>query len=360
MSIGKWGVHEPLHKKTMAVAFIATVLAGCTFSGLLDERHSTTVFSDEWIEGEDLVDPKDLSQINLSHDEKLLVIATTSIVADVIASVGGNEISLATLIPAGTDPHAYEPKARDYHRMAISHVVFISGAGLETFIDEALNQIAGDVPIVSLSRDLELRRYADYDSILDADVETTPGKGDSHEHASPVDPHVWLDPLNVVRWAENAASTLIALDPRNADVYRDNAKLYVDELEELHAWSESQLAHIPQEDRALVSDHRLFGYFTDRYGFEVVGSVVSAFSSAASSSARDLAELQDLILEREVKVIFVGETTSRRLADQIAEDTGIEVIVLYTGSLSQAGGEADTYIKFMEHNVRKIVRALER
>jgi zinc/manganese transport system substrate-binding protein len=360
MSIGKQAAREKIHIKTMAVAFFATVCAGCTFSGLLDGRESTRIFSDGWIEGEALADPEDLSPINLSQDERLVVIATTSIVADVIANVGGSEISLATLIPAGIDPHAYEPKAGDYHRMADSHVVFISGAGLEAFISEALGQIAGDVPVVSLSRNLILRRYSEYDSIVEVDVKTATGGEDSHEHTNEVDPHVWLDPLNVVHWTENAADALIALDPRNADIYRDNAKQYIDELEELHAWSEARLAQIPEENRALVSDHRVFGYFIDRYGFEVVGSVVSAFSSAVASSARDLAELEDLIHERDVKVIFVGETTSRRLADQIAADTGIEVIMLYTGSLGQAGGEADTYIKFMEHNVRKIVRALER
>lgn len=360
MSISSQGAREKFQTRQMAVVFLAVVLSGCSSSRLSAGRASTVIFSDEWIEGEGLANPKDLSPVILTKGEKLVVVATTSIVADVIATVGGSDINLVTLIPAGTDPHAYEPKAEDYHTMADSHVVFISGAGLEIFIGETLGQIAGDVPIVSLSHDVELRRYAEDDSVSEADVETDQGGGNSHEHMNAVDPHVWLDPLNIVQWTESAASALVALDPGNTDVYLENAKNYIEQLDELHAWIEDALAQIPDENRKLVSDHRVFGYFTDRYGFEVVGSVVSAYSSAAASSARELAMLEDLILESGVKAIFVGEMTSRRLADQIAVDTGIDVVMLYTGSLGVSGGQAGTYIEFMEHNVQTIVRALGR
>jgi ABC-type Zn uptake system ZnuABC Zn-binding protein ZnuA len=360
MSIGPQAARKKFQTRRMACIFITVILAGCSSSRLSAGRTSTTIFSDEWIEGEGLAVPKDLAPVILTNSEKLVVVGTTSIVADVIATVGGGAIELATLIPAGTDPHAYEPKAGDYHRMADAHVVFISGAGLETFIDEILGQISGDVPIVSLSGDVELRRYAKHDSIFEVDVATDQEVRDSQEHMNEVDPHVWLDPLNVVQWTENAASALIALDPGNADIYQDNAKHYIGQLEGLHAWIEDALAQIPNQNRKLVSDHRLFGYFTDRYGFKVVGSVVSAYSTAAATSAHELAVLEDLILESGVKAIFVGETGSRRLADQIAADTGIKVIMLYTGSLGQSGGQAGTYIEFMEHNVQTIVQALGR
>jgi ABC-type Zn uptake system ZnuABC Zn-binding protein ZnuA len=180
---------------------------------------------------------------------------------------------------------------------------------------------------------------------------------DEHEHEG-VDPHTWTDPNNVIVWTQNIASALSKADPANAATYQANADAYVEELRELDTWIRTQVESIPVEQRELVTDHASFGYFADEYGFEQVGLVVASLSTNASPSAKELAQLIDAIQEHDVPAIFVGTTVNPTLAEQVAGDTDSLVVFLYTGSLSEPGGEADSYMDFMKYNVMAIVEAL--
>ena len=131
------------------------------------------------------------------------------------------------------------------------------------------------------------------------------------------------------------------------------------ELEALNTWINQQTGTIPQENRQIVTDHMLFGYFAEKYGFNVVGAIIPSYSSGAEPSARELAELEDSIRQFDVKVILVGNTVNPSLAARIADDTGIRLVQFYTGSLSEADGPAATYIEYMRFNVNAIVSALE-
>ena len=313
-----------------------------------------------------LIDIYDLSPTDLGEGESLRVAATTNIVADVVANIGGEAIELTTLIPLGADPHTYEPTPGDYQVMVNAHVIFLNGVGLEEFMYQTLKQVAVDVPIVSLSEGIELGLFgggekSDHQEGGGSDEweDHDRGEGEAYyQTQAGVDPHVWFDAYNVIVWAENAAQTMSALDPANTDLYEANAFEYVAMLKELDAWIQGQVARVVPENRKLVTDHLALSYFGRRYGFEMVGAVIPAYSMAAQPSAQEIAELVDTIGELEVKAVFVGTTVNPRLAERVAEDTGVELVRLYIGSLSEPDGPAGTYIALMQYDVSAIVRAL--
>ncbi|MBN1955510.1 MAG: zinc ABC transporter substrate-binding protein [Anaerolineae bacterium] len=278
-------------------------------------------------------------------DGLLRVVATTTIVGDVTRQVGGEHIELTVLLPVGSDPHTYEPAPQDIAALSQADVILINGAGLETFLEPLLDQSGADTAVVSVSDGIVLRHL---------------GEDDHHQHGpGDADPHVWLDPHNVIVWVQNIERALSQLDPVNAEIYTANAAAYRTELEELDAWIQAQVAQIAGPERRLVADHAMLGYFADRYGFEQVGAVLPGFSTLAEPSAQERAELEEAILALDVGAIFVGVTSNPRLAQQIARDTGIQVVPLYTGSLSASGGPAENYLALMRYNVTAIVTALQ-
>jgi ABC-type Zn uptake system ZnuABC Zn-binding protein ZnuA len=307
-------------------------------------------------EGEDsfLTSLDELSSADLQEGEKLRVVATTNIVADVIAIVGGESIELTALMPVGTDPHAYEPTTGDLRTISQAHVVFINGLGLETFLEEMLSNAGSEAAIVSLSEGIAARAFSEEDS---DETDTGGDVHENHSHGS-FDPHVWFDPSNVMIWVENAAQTLSTMDPANNGVYQENARTYGEKLQALDSWIGEMVSRIPQENRKLVTDHLAFGYFAERYGFEMVGAVIPVFSSAAEPSAQEIAALEESIRELGVRAIFVGTSVNPKTVQAVAEDTGIQMCTLYTGSLSEPDGPAGNYLDFMRYNVETIVNAL--
>ncbi len=286
-----------------------------------------------------------ISAVALGAGEKLQVVATTSIVADVVRSVGGDLIDLTMLIPLGTDPHAFKPTPQDAVAVADAHVVFVNGAGLEVFLEPLLQSAGEGVIVVPVSYGVELLQFGEQH-----------GEGDGHQSGS--DPHTWFDPHNVAVWVHNVAYTLSALDPAHTETYEANAEAYEAELESLDAWIQEQVAQVPETNRKLVTDHTVFSYFARRYGFEQIGAVFPGYSTLAEPSAQELAAMEDAIRENNVQAVFVSVTVNPDLAQRVVEDTGTQLVFLYTGSLSEPGGEADDYFSFIRYNVSAIVQAL--
>lgn len=183
-------------------------------------------------------------------------------------------------------------------------------------------------------------------------------EGRYHVHEGP-DPHTWFDPNNVVVWTGNIAYALSMADPAQVTTYQSRAQAYATELTALDNWIETQVAQIPPENRQLVTDHETFGYFARQYGFEQRGAVIKSFSTAAEPSAQDIAELQENIIDYDVPAIFVGTTVNPIIAEQVAADTGIKLVRLYTDSLSEPEGDAGTYLDFMRYNVNQLTTALK-
>lgn len=281
----------------------------------------------------------------------LRVVATTSIVADVVGQVGGDQIELTRLIDIGVDPHTYIPTPSDTAAVYDAHVVFASGAGLEANLEELLSSAGGNAVQVHLSDELSLLRAEEVEGQAS---DSAAGHGHAADEA---DPHVWFDVRNVIWWVGSIESTLTGLDPARAEIYTANADQYRTELQDLDGWVSSTLGEIPATNRKLVTNHPSFGYLASRYDLEQIGAVYP-LSPSSQPSARDIAGLEDLIHSYGVPAIFTESTVDRRLAAQVAEDTGVKLVPLYTGSLGEAGSGAETYVEMIRYDVTAIANAL--
>jgi len=323
------------------------------FAGSCRPGASVGRAGDEWKYAVDEMPP--LAPVSLSQGEKLRVVATTSIVADIVKNIGGDLIELTVLMPPGTDPHTFEPTPQDAVAVADAHVVFINGAGLEVFLDDLLESAGGGATIVPVSYGIELRRLEESHAGGHEEAEAA-GRDERHGQ---FDPHTWFDPNNVITWTDNVEQTLSTLDPDNAKTYQANANAYQAKLEELDAWIREQTGQLSEQSRKLVTDHASLGYFAQAYGFEQIGAVFPGFSTMAAPSAQDLAALEDTIREYDVKAVFVGLTINPDLAERVAADTGTHLEFLYTGSLSEPGGPADNYLALMRYDVTVIIDGLQ-
>jgi ABC-type Zn uptake system ZnuABC Zn-binding protein ZnuA len=193
-------------------------------------------------------------------------------------------------------------------------------------------------------------------------AETTPllaGMAGGHPHDSG-DPHFWLDPISVIKYTENIRDGLSQADPEGAATYARNAEAYIAELKGLDAWIREQVEQIPAERRLMVTNHESFGYFADRYGFKIVGTVIPSVSSGASPSARQLARLTDRVKATGAPGIFLESGANSQIAEQLAREVGVKAVTeLYTHSVTEASGAAPTYLDMIRYNVKAIVDALK-
>jgi len=265
------------------------------------------------------------------------VLTTSTILADITQNVAGDRLTVGALLPFGTDPHSYQPTPQDTAKVSKSKVLIVNGAEYELFLEPLLANANGKAMVIEASTSLHLRSDA--------------------QHG--IDPHLWLDPNNVIVYVENIRDGLIQFDPEGTEVYQANASAYITQLEELDAWINGQIAQIPPPRRLLVTNHEAFGYFSERYGFTVVGTVIESFSSDASPSAQQMAALVDQIKMYEAPAIFLDASDNPALAQQIAAETGVKAITdLHLESLTE-GAPATTYIEMMKYNVTQIVEAIQ-
>ncbi len=425
------------------------------------------------------------------------VLAVQTFLADIAQNVTGDRAAVASLIPLGLDPHAFEPAPQDVARIAGSQVLIVNGAGFEEWLAETLENAGGERLVIEASAGLTSREaregeeavmspgekaesicvdlaekpadelliaggdaasaarlhhedepsgdeehgnehavelmnlklkeqpdgtYAGFVlvdaheageyliasasgqmQVLDEEgaeveaedtlalacaglaqgvlvdleaseytvslsgfaAETTPfiagPASEAHHHGHDEgDPHFWLDPNNAVTYVENIRDGLIQADPGGRETYTGNAAAYIAQLKDLDNWIKQQVAQIPAEQRLLVTNHESFGYFADRYGFKVIGTVIPSVSTGASPSAQQIARLVDRIRSTGTKAIFLETGSNPKLAEQIAAETGARVVTgLYTHSITEPGGNAPSYIDMMKANVEAIVQALK-
>lgn len=281
------------------------------------------------------------SPASSSTGSGLPVVAITSIIGDVAQQIGGSLVDVKVLLPVNADPHAYEPRPQDVAALTDAALVLVNGFGLEETLEPLLENASR---VIVVSEGIEALSFEDEHE---------------GEEEGGLDPHVWQDPNNVIVWARNIADAFSQADPDNASEYQANAEKYIAELTSLDAWIEQQVAHIPESNRKLVTEHATFGYFAARYGFEQVGAVIPSVSTGSSPSAQELAALEDAIRSSGVKAVFVGSTVGPDLSRRVADDTGVQLVFLFTDSLSQPGGGAESYLEFMRYNVNAIVEALK-
>jgi ABC-type Zn uptake system ZnuABC Zn-binding protein ZnuA len=290
-------------------------------------------------------------------DDRLRVVATTSIIGDIVGRIGGKAIELTTLMGPGVDPHSYQPSAAELTAVADAHLIFINGWDLEEGLIRDLENIAEGVPMVPVSAYIEPLAFAD-----DHDDGDSHGDSHDHDHAHDADPHTWFNPHLVKQWVENIEHALHDIDPANEDLYEANAEAYLEELEGLIEYFEARIAEIPAERRKLVTNHDTFGYFARAYGFEIVGTVIPSASTLSEPSARELAQLVEQMQTEGVCTIFTESVANERLAQTVAAELSgcaeVRVLRLFTDALGGPGSGAETYLEMMRINIDTIVAGL--
>jgi ABC-type Zn uptake system ZnuABC Zn-binding protein ZnuA len=276
---------------------------------------------------------------------KLSVVASTSVLADLVRQVGGEAVLVRPLAPAGADPHTFQPSPDGMRVLAQANVIFYNGSGLEEWWSKTVRVVSrGNVPIVELSKGLATLQAFDEE------------RGPSHASGGGPDPHVWLDPMLAKAYVERIRDTLAQADPPRASAYADGAKRFVQTLDELDGWIRAEIAKIPPTRRKMVTFHNAFQYFAKRYGLVVRGYLVA--SPGKEPSAKALAELTRRVRQEQIPAVFAEADFSPKLVEALARDAGVKVVTtLYDGSLT-SGPPADTYVNLMRHNVAQIVSAL--
>ena len=280
------------------------------------------------------------------------VVATTTQIGALTREVAGDRVELTVLLPAGADAHDYEPNPQAVRRIGEAALVLRNGIGLDDWLDDTLDSAGGQKRVVTVTDGVRVRIEGEEDG-----QEHT--EADDHDHGGE-DPHVWHDVDNAKIMVDNIAAALAEADAANAEAFRANGDAYKAKLDDVDRQVREMIDQIPAERRKMVTNHDAFGYFIDRYGLTFIGAVIPGTNKDAQASARDLAELQDLIESEGVTAIFSEEEVDPKVARELASDTGVKIVEgLYADSLGPPGSGAETIDGMLLSNARKISEALK-
>jgi len=300
---------------------------------------------------------------------RLNVVASFSILGDMVANVGGEDITLATIVGPDGDAHVFEPTPQNAKTLSNAQLLFVNGLEFEAWLPRLIQASGfkgvqavasqGITPLAFSGHDAHDDDHEDEHDDHDDhehDHEHEHEHGHSHAHGSH-DPHAWQDLSLAQRYVDNIAQALAQADPQHAQNYRARAQAYNAQLAALDADIKTRMAQIPASARKVVTSHDAFGYFAHAY--DVTFLSAAGISSQAEPSAQDLARLIDRIRAENIRAVFVENITSPRLIEQIARETGAKVGgVLYSDALS-AQPPANTYLGMMRWNADQILSALK-
>lgn len=275
-------------------------------------------------------------------DARPLIVVTTNILGDVVEEVVAGQAEVVSIMPVGADPHDFQLSAQETDRLLSADALVVNGGGFEAgLIDVVESAIAQGVPT--------------FESI--SAVETI--DFDDGDHGG-VDPHFFGDPVRMAAAVDGMVEFFVAeVDGLDVDALERSATEYLDALSEVDAEVSQLVDALDPAARVLVTNHEVFGYFADRYGFEVVGAVVPGGSTVEAASAADLAELAEIVRAKGVRAIFADTSSSDDLVDALASEVGdVEVVELYSESLGEPGSDGATYLEMVLTNAKRITTAL--
>jgi zinc/manganese transport system substrate-binding protein len=275
------------------------------------------------------------------------VVATTTVLGDLVRNVVGDDADVEVLMPVGVDPHDFQASSQQVAAIQNADLVVANGLGLEGGLTDVLEAAASDgVTVWEVGPDIDPRLFVESPDAAGSDA------------AGIYDPHFWLDPIRDADAARQLAGHLAAVAPDHD--WTSAAGTYAAELEQANDDIVEILSVVPSGERKLVTNHRAFGYFADRYGFEVIGTVIPGGATLANPSSSELAALVATIQEEDVPAIFTETVEPDALAKAVAEEVGsdVQVVELYTGSLGEPGSDGGTLIGMLETNARRIAAAL--
>ena len=272
-------------------------------------------------------------------------IATIGMVADIVRNVGGDHLRVTQICGAGVDPHLYKATRDDVQTIMSGDIVFYSGLMLEGKMTDTLIKVARSKPVIAVTE------------LIDETQLLEPEEMDVH-----YDPHVWMD---VKAWSEcvqAVSKSLASFDPRNALAYQGNADAYLDQLAKLHEYGLKSIGSIPEATRVLITSHDAFNYFGRAYGLEVLG--VQGISTESEAGLQRINDLVDVLVEKNVKAVFVESSVPRKNIDALVEGAnarGRRVIVggeLFSDAMGTIGTYEGTYVGMLDHNITLVTRAL--
>jgi manganese/iron transport system substrate-binding protein len=266
-------------------------------------------------------------EVEEGETPRVKVVVSLAIFADFARQVGGDRVDVFTLVPAGADPHTYEPVPSKVAELAKSDLVIVNGLGLEAALENVVEEnISSSATLVELAEGLP---------VIDKN------------------PHLWLNVQNAIAYVERIHDALVEIDPAGAEAYRANADSYLAELRTLDEEVAADIDSIPSDRRKLVTFHDAFPYLAQRYGLEVVGVVV--VSPGKEPSAKDVANLVEAIAAEDVPAVFKEPQFNARILELAADDAGVEVCTLRSAALDK---KVNTYVKLMRFNAKELVRCL--
>ena len=266
--------------------------------------------------------------------EPLKVVASFSILGDLVRNVGGNSIEVTTLVGPDSDAHVYSPTPADAKRIADAKLIIVNGLGFEGWLPRLVQSSGSKAKIVTASDGIAPLR-----------------------HGNDADPHAWQSVGNAKVYVGNIRTALSAADPANAEQYRANTDAYMAKLDALEREVRDAIAKLPPARRKVISTHNAFGYFAAAYGIEFIAPL--GVSTESEPSARDIAKIITQVKQAKIPAVFLENVTDPRLVQRISAETGAKVGgTLYSDGLTGEKGDAPTYIDMVRHNIKALTRAL--
>ena len=283
--------------------------------------------------------------------EPIPVVASFSILGDMVKVVGGERVVVTTLVGADEDAHTFEPKPADAKTILASKLMVVNGLHFEPWAEKLAKSAGYKGDTLVAAKGLKPRAMPEEEGHDD--------KGhDAGGHHQDIDPHAWQNPNNVILYVRNIAAGLAKADASGAAAYKANAEAYVKELQALDANIKTQLAAIPAAKRKVITSHDAFGYFGAQY--KVAFLAPQGVNTDAEPSAKEVAQLIRQIKREKIKAVFVENMNNPKLIEQLSKDAGATVGgTLYSDSLSTADKPGSTYLKMMNHNLTQLVAGMK-
>lgn len=278
--------------------------------------------------------------------EKLPVVASFSILGDFVREVGGDRVSVTTLVGANGDAHVYSPTPADAKAMAAAKLIVVNGLKFEGWMTRLIKSSGAKAAVATATTGITpLKGEADHDAKA----------GHGHDHD--VDPHAWQNTANAKVYVANIRDALVKADPAGQATYEANATRYLADLEAVDGEIKAAVARIPADRRKAITSHDAFGYFVKAYGIQFIAP--QGVSTEAEASAKDVARIIRQVRAEKVPAVFLENVTNPRLVEQIARESGAKIGGrIYSDALSDSSGPAGTYIAMMKHNISQIEKAL--
>jgi zinc/manganese transport system substrate-binding protein len=278
--------------------------------------------------------------------EKLKVVASFSILADLTKNVGGDRVEVSALVGPGGDAHVYTPTPADARNVAAAKLVIVNGLGFEGWLSRLVKSAGNKATVVTATKGITPRK------------EKADAHGHKHSHdQSDADPHAWQSVANTKVYVANIRDALVAADASGAEAYRKNADAYVAKLDALDREVREAVAKLPAERRRVISTHDAFGYFADAYGVTFIAP--QGVSTEAEATARDVARIISQIKAQKIPAVFLENVSDPRLMRRISQESGARLGgTLFSDALTDEKGAAPTYIDMIRYNIKALTGAL--